>query len=336
MKRIGNLYDNLYAYKNLLSAFKKAFRGNKRKVKNSEYYFFLENNLLELHYKLRDEKYKPSKYEYFKIFEPKERTISVADFEDRIVHHALINILEPIFEKTFIFDSYATRKNKGTHKAIAKAQQYLRKYKWYLKIDIQKYFDSIDHQVLINLLERKIKDTKLIKLCKKIIANNDISQKQTHKVGLPIGNLTSQFFANVYLNLFDHFVKENLKLKYIRYMDDMVFFSHDKIEIKNTLLRVDKFITEHLKLKIKPKSIQTNSSSHGLNFLGFRIFPQLIRVKNANIKRLKKKIKKKEYELKTGAINEEALFQSVSSMIEYIKVADSLFLRRKIFEGQKL
>lgn len=331
MKRYGHLFEKLYDFENLLSAFYKSFRGLKKKELNSDYFFYLESNLLSLQSKLRLKTYQPAKYRYFKIHEPKARLISVAGFEDRIVHHALVNVLEPIYERIFIYDSYATRKSKGSHRAIARAQQFMKRNRWFLKIDIKQYFGSIDHLVLINILKRKIKDPKIIALIDVIIKNNDISQNIDDGIGLPIGNLTSQFMANIYLDQFDHYVKENLKVDYVRYMDDMVFFANDKDRLKEILQLSSIYLGRRLKLTIKPGSIILNNRIHGLSFLGFRIFAAIIRVKNENIKRMKKNIKKKEWEYKRGIISEEKLSQSVSSIIEFIKTANSERLRQNIY-----
>lgn len=254
---------------------------------------------------------------------------------DRVVHHALVSVLEPIYEKIFITDSYATRKNKGSHRAIRQAQVYLKKHRYFLKIDIQKYFESIKHSILSEILTRKIKDKDILALVQVIIANNDLSQNTNTGVGLPIGNLTSQFFANVYLDIFDHFVKEELRVAYIRYMDDMVFFSDDKSRLKEILVKAEEYLDTKLQLKLKEKAVIINTATHGLSFLGFRIFPNLIRVKNENIKRMKKNIKIKQYAHQQHKITEQELAHSINGVIEFVKTADSLRLRQKIF-GQGL
>lgn len=151
----------------------------------------------------------------------------MAPFRDRVVHHALVGALEPIYERCFINDSYATRKGKGTHRAVRRAQAFMRKTQGYLKTDVEKYFDRIDHAILQGIIERKIKDRNLLKLIGLIIANSDRSRGLAKGKGLPIGNLTSHFLANVYLDPLDHFLKDGLGLRYyVRYMDDMVFFSY--------------------------------------------------------------------------------------------------------------
>ena len=220
--------------------------------------------MIELQNELIEATYQPNPYRYFKIYDPKERTISVADFRDRVVHHALINVLEPIYERVFIHDSYATRKNKGTHLAVERAQNFLLFNSWFFKSDIDKYFDSINHQTLLKLLQRKIKDEPLLEIITRIVYNSNDS-----KVGLPIGNLTSQFFANVYLNHFDQFVKRQLKAKYyIRYMDDFVVFHPDKNQLKTWRIPIRAFLIDELGLQLKAKATFLNSRQNGLTFLG--------------------------------------------------------------------
>ena len=211
---MGNLYPELCCFDNLLLAFKKASRATKNKPETLLYFYNLEQNLTSLRESLEKESYKPGKYRTFEISDPKRRTISVAPFEDRVVHHAIVNILEPIYERRFIYDSYATRKDKGTHKAVRRAQTFLRTNQFYLKMDIHHYFDSIVQDTLINIIATKIKDKRLMRLIIRIIRNGGDGVK-----GLPIGNLTSQFFANCYLDVFDHWIKDEIGEKYyIRYM----------------------------------------------------------------------------------------------------------------------
>mgnify|MGYP000698110521 FL=1 len=210
MKRYGYLFADVVSFENLLSAFKQAFQGVGKKYYSLKYWANLESNLFKLQEELKKGSYQPGDYRYFKIYKPKEREIAVADFRDRIVHHGIVNILEPIYERIFIYNSYATRKNKGTHKAVKKAQQYLQDNFWYFKTDIKKYFDSIDHQLLISILNRKIKNQQLLDLMTKIIFNGGEQGK-----GLPIGNLTSQFLANIYLDQLDHYLKDKLGVKII-------------------------------------------------------------------------------------------------------------------------
>lgn len=324
MRRIGNLKEEFLDFTNLYFAYGKAFRG----TKSPEAYAFAfqaEGEIFRLQKELREEVYHPAPYRYFTIYEPKERVISVAPFRDRVVHHALVNVLEPIYEARFIFHSYATRKNKGTHRAIEKAQKYLRNNHWYLKMDIRKYFDSIIHGKLIEGIARTIKDPFLLRLCSCVTNRGGDGQK-----GLPIGNLTSQFFANVYLNPFDHFIKEELKIRaYIRYMDDMVFFSQDKEQLLAWQAEIINYLKDRLSLSVKQEVILLNHRLHGLPFLGVRIFPSLIRWQQKNFKRSYKKFLQRQWEYEHKFITYEQYQSSMMSLISWLTMwGDHLLIKK--------
>jgi len=331
VKRIGYLSEELCSFQNLHKAFRRAFGASGRHQEACEFHFHLEKELLRLKEELEDNTYQPSPYRYFEISDPKKRTISVAPFRDRIVHHALVGILEPVFEKRFIYDSYATRKEKGTHKAIRRAQEFMKKNYFFLKTDVAKYFDSISHDILMELLRTKIKDENVLILAERIIRNSDTSREIQEGVGLPIGNLTSQFFANVYLDPQDHYMKDKLGVKYyIRYMDDMVMFSDSRNELKSLLKQMRFFLRDRLKLVLKERVTQINTRLHGLPFLGFRVFPNLLRIRQENFRRLKGRMRQREKEFENGLISEETFVMSVRSMFEHIGFADSLNLRRSL------
>lgn len=330
MKRAGNLFHRITDFQNLYLAFKKAFKGTNRTEDSLSFYFNLEKELFVLKKELEAKTYQPGAYRHFKVFDPKERTISVAPFRDRVVHHAIVNVLELIYEKRFIFDSYATRKEKGTHKAILRAQTYLRKNRWFLKADIEKYFENIDHNILIAILERKIKDRDALLLLERIIRNGGQNGR-----GLPIGNLTSQFLANVYLDPFDHFVKEELCERfYVRYMDDFIIFGKEKGHLKELRFRVEKFLRVQLNLRLKEKIVMINQRAHGLSFLGARVFPCLTRIKRESLKRCLKKFKERLNDMKNGKLSEERLRHSLDSIIGHLAFFNSQELTRNIFWGR--
>jgi len=332
MKRKGYLFEKLYSFENLYAAFKKAFKGSGRTEEACRFHFHLESELLKLKEELKSDTYRPARYRYFKTFDPKERTISVAPFRDRVVHHAVVRVLEPIFESTFIFDSYATRKEKGAHRAVKRAQKYLKRGFYYFKADVLKYFDSVDHDILLGLVRRKIKDQRVLELVERIIRNSDVSRGLARGRSLPIGNLTSQFFANVYLDPLDHLIKDRLGVKcYVRYMDDMVLFSDSKVYLKDALREVRTFLGDQLKLTLNPRSTFLNSRLNGLPFLGFRIFPNVIRVKRENLKRVKSKLKERKKEFHAGLITEERYVMSVRSMFDHLSFANSFHLRSSVF-----
>lgn len=309
MQRIGNLFPEFCSFSNLLSAYRKAHRGTRKNAENAAFFINMEKELLALQEELRAGQWRPQPYYYFDIWDPKHRTIAVAAFRDRVVHHALVNVLEPAYERCFIYDSYATRKGKGVHAAVSRAQHFLRCYDWYLKSDAEQYFDSVDHEKLLGLLERKIKDRHLLKVAETIIRHGGDGSK-----GLPIGNRTSQFFANVYLNPLDHFVKEKLRVPgYTRYMDDFVLFHPDKAILKQMLPEIEAFLTDKLALRLKPKATHINSHKNGLSFLGRRIFRGVIRLRPENLRRITGRIGHREWQFQNGQIEETTFLQSMNS-----------------------
>ena len=326
------MWEELTSWQNLYSAYRKACRHKKSKPETARWMFDCERMLLELQSELLEKRYKPRAYRYFMITEPKERLISVAVFRDRMVHHALVNVIEAHFEATFIKDSYATRKQKGLHLAVQAAQNYTRSNPWFLKLDIRKYFASIDHAILLGLIQRKIKDPHVISLCSIILANQNLSMGCSEGIGLPVGNLTSQFFANIYLNQLDHFIKQQLKYPaYVRYMDDFILFADDPQRLKNDLPVIRKFLASSLRLEIKDESVQLNRVSQGVPFLGYRVFPRLLRIRRENLKRCLRGIYLQELAYAKGEIDSETLYQSTRSRLGFIGFADSRRLQQNVW-----
>lgn len=342
MKKYYNLYENITSFKNLLQASQKAKKGKRSIEYVCKYEFNLENELLELRNELLNKKYDPGKYKEFNIYEPKKRMISAAPYRDRVVHHSLCNIIEPIFERAFIFDSYANRKNKGTHKAINKFQDFQKKNKYVFKCDIKKYFPSIDHQILKDIIHKKVKCEDTNWLIDKIIDNSNIQEKLLNyfpgddlftpierRKGLPIGNLTSQFFANIYLNEFDHFIKEKLKCKYyIRYVDDFAIFSNNienlRLIQKNIILFLQKY-----RLSLNEKKSQIYKSNQGIKFLGFKIFKEFKLLNRDNIIRAKRRFKKYEEKLNNNEIQKEFVKSSINGWLGHIKHGNTKYLINK-------
>ncbi len=328
MKRAGNLKKQFLSFENLYAGYQKAFKATKN-YSACEFTFNLERELYLLQKELASGGYIPRDYRYFTIQDPKEREISVADFRDRVVHHSLVNILEPIYEKRFIYDSYATRKGKGTHRAIEKAQQFMKQDSWYLKMDVRKYFNSINHETLNGIIARSIKEPFILNLCAVIIAKGGDGC-----TGLPIGNLTSQFFANVYLDIFDHFMKDRLRIKhYVRYMDDFCVFFDDKPYLKDVRKKVTEFLKVTLRLDIKEQATVLNNRLHGLPFLGVRIFPNLIRYKRENFNRSFKKLKTREWEYNNGYIDYEKYSSSQQSLTAHLTHYGNSLLKSRLYTG---
>ena len=300
MKRYNKLFEQIISWQNFRLAFLKASKGKSR---SSEVILFttkLDENLEVLRRGIANQTYSIGEYRQFKIYDPKERIISVASFKDRVIHHAIINILEPIFEKQFIFHTYACRKGKGTHAAARYVFKKARSNNFFLKLDIKKYFDSIDHTELKRQLIRIIKDKRCLILLFKII---DSYYFQENK-GLPIGNLTSQFFANLYLSSLDHFILEQLKSAcYARYMDDMIILADSVQELKEISHSIQMYIKQKLDLTLKQEIY--GKVSKGIPFLGWKITNNSITVLSKTRKRMKKKLKEIQHDFLSGKITEE-------------------------------
>lgn len=292
MKRATKLFDQICDIQNLHEAYYKA---SKSKRLSAEVMIFNQNyeqNLENLRCSLIEGSYRHGKYRQFTIIDPKERIISAAPFADRIVHHAIINVLEPVFERQFIFHTYACRVGKGTHAAARYAFKKAKSCKYFLKLDVRKYFDSINHSILKNFLCRIIKDSCCLTLLFGIIDTYRVSQNELNisdKKGLPIGNLTSQFFANFYLSSLDHFVLEQLKpCGYVRYMDDIVVFENSKDRLKSIFAGIQDFCLGNLKLYLKIPIF--GICKNGVPFLGWNISSGKIGVIKSTRNRMKSKL----------------------------------------------
>jgi RNA-directed DNA polymerase len=329
LKRYGNLFDKVVSFDNLLLASKKAFRGKKDNTRVARFYFDMEKELLYIQKELQNRTYTPRPLRTFRIREPKIREIAASDFRDRVVHHAICNVIEPIFERSFIHYSYACRPGKGTHRAVRQAQLYSRKYHYYLKCDIKKYFASIDRTILKDILARKFKDHDLLWLMDTIIDSSDTEQSDK---GIPIGSLTSQHFANLYLDRFDHYIKDSLRIKgYLRYMDDFILFSNKKAELHILHSGIGTFLKHELDLELKVKATKLAPVTEGVPFLGFRIFPNLIRLRHENKKRAMDTLRSGSAAFKAGKINEDKYSRSLMSITEHLKIGNTYNLRQDVF-----
>jgi len=305
MKSFNHLFPQIISFENLLIACQKASKGKRERNYVLEFTDKLEENLFELQDELRQFKYTPGKYTTSWIYFPKPRLISAAPFRDRVVHHALINILGPLLEKSFIFDSYANRTGKGTHRAIRRYQSFLRSYPFVLKCDIKKFFPSIDHAILKNLFHRKLKDKPTLWLIDTIIDHSndqeficdyfpgdDLFTPLDRRKGLPIGNLTSQFFANFYLDPLDHYIKEVLRCPgYLRYVDDFVLFSHCKENLKIWKQRIRQF-SEKFRLNLNERHTQLFPACIAFPFLGQVVSQSRRKLSGANVRRFRRRLRK--------------------------------------------
>jgi len=272
--QVAHKFEDIISIENLLLAWQEFVKGKRGKADVQEFSSRLMDNIFALHYDLANLTYKHSNYQVFRINDPKPRIIHKAVVRDRLLHHAIYRLLYPFFDKTFISDSFSCRKSKGTHKAIAKfrafgqkASQNNTKTCWILKADIKKFFDSINHNALAGILKEYIPDQKIIWLLREVI---DSFHSTKLDIGLPLGNLTSQLFANIYLNKFDQFVKHKLMLQYyIRYADDFVIFSRDKGFLTKQIPLLLEFLEHNLELEIHPKKIFMKTLASGVDFLGW-------------------------------------------------------------------
>jgi len=292
MNILEHKFEDFISIDNLLLAWREFIRGKRNKKDVQEFSFYLMDNILSLHEDLKNFKYKHGIYEQFKINDPKSRTIHKASVRDRLLHHAVHRILYPFFDKIFIFDSFSCRDGKGTHKAINRFREFGNivsknntKTCWVLKCDIKKFFASIDQNILIKILSKRINDEKIVNLLREIISSFELS-------GLPLGNLTSQLFANVYLNELDRFIKCNLKIEhYIRYADDFVILSQDKKYLEYLLPGINDYLQSRLKLMLHPNKVFIEVLSSGVDFLGCVNFQDHRTLRLKTKKRILHKIK---------------------------------------------
>ncbi|HLD12272.1 MAG TPA: reverse transcriptase domain-containing protein [Candidatus Nanoarchaeia archaeon] len=306
MKSYHNLYEKVISLDNLFAAYKKARIGKTKKVYVLAFEEDLSENLMQLHHELKDGSYAPLPLEMFILRDPKTRMISKSNFRDRIVHHALHIILEPIFDRTFIYDSCANRKGKGNIFAIKRFDIFKRKVSkngkilpnrfkennhivgYCLKADIRHYFATVDQKILLSLIKRKVSDVQVINLIEKILYNFDAKEKGK---GMPLGNLTSQFFANIYLNELDYYVKHVLRIPYyIRYVDDFVILNAVKEQLVFWKEKIDCFLRETLLLELHPEKSKIISLARGVDFVGFRNFYYFRLPRKRNVKNMERKV----------------------------------------------
>ena len=346
MKRHSALWPLITDFDNLYQAARQAQQGKRFRPSVLEFNFALEQELFTLQRELRDHTYQPGKYHTFEIWEPKPRLISAAPYRDRVVHHALCNVIMPLLEPTLIGDTYANRIGYGTHRALKRFTGWARSHRYCLQCDIQKYFPSIDHEILKALIHRKLKCPETLWLIDTIIdASNeqppaieyfpgdDLLTPVERRRGLPIGNLTSQSFANLYLSPFDHFAKRQLKLKhYLRYVDDFAAFSDDRQALVDARLAMEDYLAT-LRLKMHPIKSQLYETRHGGNFVGFRILPDRIRVRSDNLRRARIRMKQLQQDYEGGTITLKPLVQRLRSWEAHLMHGDTHRLRRKLFDA---
>ncbi|MCL2414958.1 MAG: reverse transcriptase domain-containing protein [Bacteroidales bacterium] len=327
MKRAGNLIEKIADLDNLYLAYYKTNKGKQTKKEALDYRQNLQSQIVLLREQILSGNISTGNYHYFKIYDPKERLICAASFPERVLHHAIMNICHPFFEKTLIFDTYATRIDKGIYKALEKAKKAMHNYQYVAKLDFRKYFDSIPHEILRQKLATKFKDKQLLALFDKIIDSYCV----TKGFGVPIGNLTSQYFANFYLSEYDHFIKEKLKIKiYLRYMDDMLLFSNNKEELKQQLIAIYQQ-AENLQLTLKP--VVLNKTQQGISFLGYKLYPHKILLNRTSKLRFKTKFGTYQNCLNKTIWDDKTYQQHIMPLLSFVQHAYTKRLRKEIIEG---
>ncbi len=295
--QLSHRFEDLVIIDNLLYAWQEFLKGKKNKKDVQEFQFNLMDNILSLHQDLVNKTYRHGGYETFNISDPKPRIIHKASVRDRLLHHAIYRVLYPFFDDTFIADSFSCRNEKGTHKAIKRFHDFYHivsknstRQCWVLKCDIKKFFHSIDQKVLLQILRAYIPNPDIMDLLQNILGSFHASKEG---IGLPLGNLTSQLFANVYMNQFDQFVKHTLKAKhYIRYADDFVLLSESKDYLEKLVPLIGAFLQQKLALSLHPDKVFIKTFSSGVDFLGWVNFKDHAVIRATTKKRMFKRLKK--------------------------------------------
>jgi retron-type reverse transcriptase len=341
------MYEQLCAWENLLLAYRKAAKGKRGQAPAAAFEFRLEDNLLALQAELRAHTYRPGPYASFFIHEPKKRLISAAPFRDRVVHHALCNLIEPVCERSFIADSYANRRGKGTHRALDRAQAFSRQHRFVLQCDVRQFFPSIDLRILKSVLANKILDERVLWLCDQVLDGGRGVLAEEYRMvyfpgddllaalrprGLPIGNLTSQFWANVYLNPFDHFVKRELRCPaYLRYVDDFLLFADDKDTLWDWKTALEQRLAR-LRLTIHPGA-HPRPVKEGFPFLGFTVSPDRRRLKRRKAIHFRRRLRRLVAEYRAGRLPFERLTASVQGWANHARFGNTTGLRKAVLGG---
>lgn len=329
MKRAGNLMELIADPDNLRLAFCKAAKGKEGKREVQRFRQHLDRNLLALRNGLLDGTVEVGRYHYFMIYDPKQRLICAASFPERVLHHAIMNVCHPYFERNFIYDTYATRIGKGTYAALNRAFRGLSRYGYVAKMDVRKYFDSISHSVLKQKLKRLFKDNQLLCLFDRII-----DSYHTHEgYGVPIGNLTSQYFANFYLSEIDHFAKEELKIPlFVRYMDDILLMGDDRNQLKIWADGIS-HKAESLELQFKPSTLF--AAEAGCSFLGYRICRHKIAMNSRSRRRMIGKWHHCDSLLEQSEMSEDNYERHIVPLLAFASHAYTKRLRTNILKDKR-
>jgi retron-type reverse transcriptase len=319
-KTTNHIFKTIVGFDTLYKSFLSAQKGKRYNPEVMQFKKNLEENLINIQNHLIWGSWKPGRWRRFVVMEPKMRTIDAPPFADRVVHHALVDTVYPLFERKFIEHSYACRKNKGFHAAAGRVQQLLRRTRkngkpaFVLKADISKYFQSIDHQIALGVIGRTIRDPRVMDLFDLIIRTGG-----SGGIGIPVGALTSQLIANVYLNMFDHYIKEDLGVKnYCRYMDDFVVADTSKARLWDIYGAVENFLTDTLALKLNPKT-SIFPASRGVDYCGYRIWPTHILPRKRTVKKARRKMKRLAALCSENKVPLSRVRETIMSFLGYMK-----------------
>ena len=359
------MFEQICTFESLLSAYDKARLDNRYKKAVCAFSFALEQNVLRLLWELKTDHYTPRPYTYFTLHEPKIRKIAAPDFRDRVVQHALVAVIQPLFEKQFILDSYACRKDKGTHFAVRRVKKFLMGARskngtqspmYVLQCDINKFFQSISWDTLLTIIRKTIPCPKTFALIRTIVTTHnplptqttippqlslfsentgteETSISVTARTGVPIGNLTSQLFANIYLNELDHFIKDRLRVHwYARYMDDFFILHHDRTYLAKLRDMIREYLHTELQLSLHPKKLTIKNTSTGVPFVGYRIFYDHVLVRGNTLRRIERNYRARVRQVKHGHVSEQKLTETKASIIGHLKHADTYGLTKSLLK----
>lgn len=328
------LFDEVTSLEGLFLAWSQFKHGKENKLDVQKFFLDLERNIFNLHERVKNGTYEHSAYASFVVCDPKLRNINKAEVVDRIMHHSIVKHIEPLFEKSFIFDSYSSRIEKGTHRGVERLKKFCLKLTknntktaWALKCDVRKFFDSIDHDLLVSLLRKKIKDEKLMEIIEKIIR----SYKTKPGKGVPLGNLTSQLFSNIYLDKLDQFAKRDLGIKhYLRYADDFIILDIEKERLEKLVPVLGDFLENSLKLQLHPDKLIIKKIHSGIDFLGYIVYPTHIILRTKTKRRMLRKIAAKKRELDAGIISAETFDNTLQSYLGMLTHCRGMGIRNEI------
>jgi RNA-directed DNA polymerase len=323
-------WEEITSFGNLCRAAKRAARCKRRVAGAARFLERLEPEALALQRELLDGRWRPSRPVQFTIRDPKERVITAAPFRDRVVHHALIDPLEARLDAALVPHSFACRRGLGTHKALAHARELVRRHTHFLKLDIAKCFESIGHELVLGTIKPLVGDAPTLELCRLVLGGAE----QVLGRGLPIGNLTSQWFANLVLGRIDRFVLEGLGTPgYVRYMDDFSLLADDKQRLRTDMERIEAFVRDELGLALKERATILAPVSQGLPFLGWRIYRGVTRLRPENARRTRRRLRHRRWELRTGRIAADRYAAAVQSVLAHLHHGNTLGWRRGVLNA---